>query len=190
MMRLKRTSTCFYIIVIVANLAWAAPELAAQDKTNSVTREVSKPQNANQASDKEAIKAEHASIGIEPAREVAFARTTHPDAQWYPDAGLGLFIHWGISSVKGMNISWPMIPGRPLARNKVSAEERERIIREADYNLNGKPPQITPMSTGPKRRTGAASYQSYLSYRAATRSSRVAHFVTQSHLPVMLSARK
>jgi alpha-L-fucosidase len=25
-------------------------------------------------------------------------RTEHPDAQWFPDAGLGLFMHWGIVS--------------------------------------------------------------------------------------------
>jgi alpha-L-fucosidase len=25
-------------------------------------------------------------------------RSTHPDAQWFPDAGLGLFMHWGIVS--------------------------------------------------------------------------------------------
>lgn len=25
-------------------------------------------------------------------------RTAHPDAQWFPDAGLGLFMHWGIVS--------------------------------------------------------------------------------------------
>ena len=24
-------------------------------------------------------------------------RTTHPAAQWFPDAGLGLFIHWDTS---------------------------------------------------------------------------------------------
>src|SRR5580692_8254341 len=39
----------------------------------------------------------------------------------YPDAGLGLFIHWGIASVKGINISWSMRDG-----------------------LNGRPAQITP----------------------------------------------
>ena len=38
----------------------------------------------------------------------------------------------------------------PRAReSKVSAEERERIIRESDYNLDGKPPQITPTNIGP-----------------------------------------
>ncbi|MFC2113415.1 alpha-L-fucosidase [Bacteroidota bacterium] len=25
-------------------------------------------------------------------------RTTHPDAQWFPDAGMGLFMHWGLPS--------------------------------------------------------------------------------------------
>jgi len=35
--------------------------------------------------------------------------TAHPDAQWFPDAELGLFIHWGISSVHGnIDISWGM----------------------------------------------------------------------------------
>ncbi|MBV9468728.1 MAG: alpha-L-fucosidase, partial [Abitibacteriaceae bacterium] len=58
--------------------------------------------------------------------------------------GLGLFIHWGIASVRAMNISWPMIPGRVLATKKIDVTERERIIRENDYNLNGKPPGITP----------------------------------------------
>src|SRR5712691_12095545 len=66
------------------------------------------------------------------------AHTTHPDAQWFGDAGFGLFIHWGIASVRAMNISWPMIPGRPLAEKRIeSADERARIVRESDYNLTG-----------------------------------------------------
>jgi alpha-L-fucosidase len=40
-----------------------------------------------------------------------------------------------------MNISWPMIPGRALAAKRIDdPSERERIIREADWNLNGKKP--------------------------------------------------
>lgn len=35
--------------------------------------------------------------------------TNHPDAQWYPQAGLGLFMHWGIHSVDGIQPSWNMI---------------------------------------------------------------------------------
>ncbi len=38
-----------------------------------------------------------------------------------------------------------MIPGRALAKQRITdPAERERIIRESDYNLNGKPPEITP----------------------------------------------
>lgn len=107
------------------------PGLSAQEKSQSGS------------ADKQTVKEEHAGIGVD-ATKPAMSHTLHPDAQWFPDAGLGLFLHWGISSVRGMNISWPMIPGRPLATKKVSAEERARIIRESDYNLDGKPPQITP----------------------------------------------
>ena len=95
------------------------------------------------SADKATVKAEHGDIGL--GKETASTHTQHPDAQWYPDAGLGLFIHWGIASVKAMNISWPMIPGRALATRRITdPAERERIIREGDYNLNGKPNSITP----------------------------------------------
>jgi alpha-L-fucosidase len=93
--------------------------------------------------DAETVGDEHALIGVGSTK--SSPHTQHPDAQWYPDAGLGLFIHWGLSSVKAMNISWPMIPGRPLAKQRVDdPAERERIIRESDWNLNGKKPEITP----------------------------------------------
>jgi alpha-L-fucosidase len=85
------------------------------------------------------------SAATNSATQPSFAHTLHPDALWFPDAGLGLFIHWDISSVKAMNISWSMIPGRPLGKQRVAdAVERDRIIRESDYNLDGKPPHITP----------------------------------------------
>jgi alpha-L-fucosidase len=89
-------------------------------------------------------KAEHGMIGV--GGETVGDRTTHPDAQWYPDAGFGLFLHWSICSVRAMNISWPMIPGRPLAAKRIDDEkERERIIEQGDWNLNGRPPEITPI---------------------------------------------
>ncbi len=52
------------------------------------------------------VRSEHAGIGV--TNEVTIARPTHPGTAWFPEAGLGLFIHWGIASVKAMNISWPM----------------------------------------------------------------------------------
>ena len=39
----------------------------------------------------------------------------HPDAQWFPQAGLGLFMHWGIHSVVGAQPSWAMIKNYPYA---------------------------------------------------------------------------
>src|ERR1043165_9193146 len=79
--------------------------------------------------DRATVAAEHSDIGVDA--ESAASHTQHPDAQWFPDAGFGLFIHWGIASVKAMNISWPMIPGRALAKTRVTdPAERARIIRE------------------------------------------------------------
>ncbi len=95
-------------------------------------------------SEEATVQEEHGLIGVTKS-EASVAHTQHPDAQWFPDAGFGLFIHWGISSVKAMNISWPMIPGRPLAKKRIDdPAERERIVRESDYNLSGRPPEITP----------------------------------------------
>lgn len=97
--------------------------------------------SVGQGADKEA-KAEHSMINVK--EEKAATHTMHPDAQWFPEAGLGLFIHWGLSSVKNMDISWPMIPARALAEKKLDSLELLRVVREKDYNLNGKPPLLTP----------------------------------------------
>jgi alpha-L-fucosidase len=90
------------------------------------------------------VQAEHGQIGN--AATTSTLHSSHPDAQWFPDAGLGLFLHWGISSVSAMNISWPMIPGRPLAKVRIkSRDEIDRIVRDMDYQLDGKKPVITPL---------------------------------------------
>ena len=59
--------------------------------------------------------------GINLGSQSADEHTNHPEAQWYPEAGLGLFVHWDICTVKGLNISWPMVDG-----------------------VDGRPAQITP----------------------------------------------
>src|SRR3954469_11303614 len=93
--------------------------------------------------DEKTVQTEHGMIGL--GSEKAAEHTQHPDAQWYPDAGFGLFLHYSICSVRAMNISWPMIPGRPLeARHIDDPKERERIIQEEDWDLKGKKPAITP----------------------------------------------
>ncbi len=127
------------IIAIVLALSIAgAPSLHAQSASPS-------PAPAAGRSETQAVRGEHAAIGNAEERH-RMAHTTHPDAQWFGEAAFGLFIHWGVASVRAMNISWPMIPGRPLAEKRIeSADERARIVRESDYNLNGKPPAITPL---------------------------------------------
>ncbi len=47
-------------------------------------------------------------IGNPPAVPVVMPNP-HPDAQWFPQASLGLFMHWGIHSVVGAQPSWDMI---------------------------------------------------------------------------------
>src|SRR3954453_23589320 len=101
------------------------------------------PISMAQSKPDDTAKAEHGMIGV--GAESNAGHTSHPDAQWYPDASFGLFIHWGLASVKAMNISWPMIPGRPLAAKRIDdPAERERFVREEDWNLNGKPNSIRP----------------------------------------------
>ena len=46
-----------------------------------------------------------------------------PGAQWYPEAGLGLFIHWGIHSMLGAQPSWNMIKGYKWGGEYHSREE-------------------------------------------------------------------
>jgi alpha-L-fucosidase len=52
--------------------------------------------------------------------------TTHPGAQWFGDAGFGLFIHWGIYSCRELNPSWVMLHNR-------FGPKYPRDIEVADY---------------------------------------------------------
>lgn len=63
------------------------------------------------------------------ARKPALVHTTHPDAQWFPGAGLGLFLHWGIASVHGdIDISWGMMKGMGNGV-KITPEEYFRLAQ-------------------------------------------------------------
>lgn len=62
---------------------------------------------------KDAASFQHAIIGIDEVPKT-YSRTDHPDAQWFPEAGLGMFLHWGLSSVGGnMDLSWGMMAYTP-----------------------------------------------------------------------------
>jgi len=84
------------------------------------------------SNDTNAPEAQHALLGIQQ-EQGSFVRTTHPDAQWFGSAGLGLFIHWGISSVHGgIDISWGMMANTPWDaaagnQNKITPEHYFRL---------------------------------------------------------------
>src|SRR5690606_6837073 len=54
-------------------------------------------------------KAEARSILQIPDTDDIHFPTDNEEAQWFPEAGLGLFMHWGIYSVAGVDPSWAMI---------------------------------------------------------------------------------
>ena len=96
----------------------------------------------NTPSDQDIVKAEHANIGMGTG-PIKILKNSHPDAQWFGDAGLGLFIHWGIASVRAINISHPMIAYLP--RGPISAEKRERLLKTKDFRgLNGTSKCVIP----------------------------------------------
>jgi len=57
------------------------------------------------------VKGQHEGTGYqEIIQERPFQRTNHPSALWFPEAGLGLFVHFGISSVSDhIELSWGMM---------------------------------------------------------------------------------
>ena len=51
---------------------------------------------------------------LEQASQKPASSNKHPDAQWFPDAGIGLFIHWGLASVGATgDLSWGMLANKP-----------------------------------------------------------------------------
>ena len=88
----------------------------------------------------ENVQAEHDAIDNAAMTRMP-PHTMHPDAQWYGDAGLGLFIHWGIASVKGINISWSMIDGldgKPAQiRRTITSRSRKILIPPITIPISG-----------------------------------------------------
>lgn len=83
--------------------------------------------------DPNAYKLEHAQIGFVEDTKASYKRTEHPDAQWFPDAGFGMFIHFGICSVKQIDLSWPMIAGMKIAQFKLDSAEVRKVMASGDY---------------------------------------------------------
>ena len=103
-------------------------------------------QNPQAEANRKEVEAEHELVGntkLDP-KSLQASRTRHPDAQWFPDAGMGVMLCWDPGSVRPIGISLSMVPGRKMVGKKIAPAEFERIVRERDFNLNGKPFPITP----------------------------------------------
>lgn len=81
------------------------------------------------------VKMQHAQLGIDDNQKNNYQHTTHPDAQWYPQAGFGMFIHWSIASVKELDLSWPMMSGTQIgwSSKKPSQDSVDRFIANGDF---------------------------------------------------------
>lgn len=78
------------------------------------------------------VKQEHAALNLGKQLTSSEIRNKHPDAQWFPEAGLGLFVHWGICTVKGLNISWSMMNGLDGRTAQITPNEYFALAR--DFN--------------------------------------------------------
>lgn len=65
---------------------------------------------------------------LKTVEAVPFERTNRPEAQWFPKAGFGLFMHWGIHSVKGLEPSWAMRKNCPWQKDYIE------YLGWTDYN--------------------------------------------------------
>ena len=52
---------------------------------------------------------------LQSVKPIPVVRNTNQDAQWFPEAGFGLFMHWGIHSVAAVEPSWAMMKNLPWA---------------------------------------------------------------------------
>lgn len=73
----------------------------------------------------DAVKEQHSMIGIKENADFQIGFNPHSDAQWFKNGGnLGMFIHYGLSSVNGsVDLSWGMIANKPY-ENRIGCEYR------------------------------------------------------------------
>lgn len=65
------------------------------------------------------------------AKQVVASPNTHPDAQWFPEAGLGLFIHWGLASPRASgDLSWAMLANKPWRDQTITPNDYYATIRD------------------------------------------------------------
>jgi alpha-L-fucosidase len=72
---------------------------------------------------------------LQSVKPVPVVRTNNPDALWFPDAGFGLFMHWGIHSVAALEPSWAMMRNLPWLKGRKVEKEDTLYLDHAYYSL-------------------------------------------------------
>jgi alpha-L-fucosidase len=131
-----------------------------------------------------AAAAQHTLLGMAPP-SIPESHSSHPGAQWFPKAGLCLFIHWGIASAHGgIDLSWGMMANTPWDQ---SAEGVNKVTPEQYWQLAGR---FQPDAFDPDRwiEEAAAAGFRYAVFTTMHHDgytlwpSRVSDFGVQSHL--------
>jgi len=65
--------------------------------------------------------------------QILAAPSQQEKQQWFEDAGLGLFLHWGIYSVIGGQESWDMVKDYPYARSKEVNDPESYYALEKEF---------------------------------------------------------
>ena len=107
---------------------------------------VSSAQNISEFTETEAINF------IDKLQGTKFQHTENPEAQWFPKAGFGLFIHWGIHSVVGIDPSWSMLANCPWLKN-------DRIVSHDKYYSLAN--EFNPENYDPEKWVLAAKYAGF-----------------------------
>lgn len=141
MIRKKRTFAVKAILVAcVAISTVVAEEKNVEDNNEMVS--------AHQIRNPEIIRIAKELLATPDTEVEGVARPNpHPDAQWFPKAGLGLFMHWGIHSVVGAQPSWSMIKNYRHA-GSVKLHPPEKYFSLAE--------QFNPTNWNPEKWLGTA----------------------------------
>ena len=78
------------------------------------------------AQNDDAANAQHLILGQQASgsTQLQARANTHPDAQWFPKAGFGLFVHIGMSAVHGgIDLSWGMLKNKSWEDGEISPVE-------------------------------------------------------------------